>query len=272
MFGQLEEFKMSYTVKKIARISGVSPRTLRFYDEIGLLKPAYYGDNNYRYYKEEQLLLLQQILFFRELDFPLSDIQGIMSGPDFDKIETLGAHKINLKKRLEKTEVLIKTIDKTISHLRGETKMQPRNIYEGFQEKIQNVSNDFVAEHKRLLLEEGVLSQEDIDKMTLAEESLKSWIWNDFTEHFAKGDEIHKALVNALENNLEATSPEVQALIEEHYHWSSIMSGALSKQGYYKSYLFMANNTHQIPETYAKHHPKLMDYLFSAMKIFAERL
>jgi DNA-binding transcriptional MerR regulator len=58
---------MQYTVNKLAKLSGVSPRTLRFYDEIDLLKPSFYGDNQYRYYEEEQLLMLQQILFFREL-------------------------------------------------------------------------------------------------------------------------------------------------------------------------------------------------------------
>jgi DNA-binding transcriptional MerR regulator len=68
---------MAYTVNKLAKLSGVSVRTLHFYDEIGLLEPAYYGDNNYRYYEEEQLLMLQQILFFRELGFPLIDIQRI---------------------------------------------------------------------------------------------------------------------------------------------------------------------------------------------------
>ena len=70
---------MKYTVNKLAKISGVSSRTLRFYDEIDLLKPAFYGDNQYRYYEEEQLLMLQQILFFRELGFPLNDIQRIIS-------------------------------------------------------------------------------------------------------------------------------------------------------------------------------------------------
>ena len=65
---------MPYTIKKLAVISGVSARTLRFYDETGLLKPALRGNNQYRYYEEEQLLMLQQILFFRELGFPLGDI------------------------------------------------------------------------------------------------------------------------------------------------------------------------------------------------------
>jgi DNA-binding transcriptional MerR regulator len=74
---------MAYTIKKLARISGISVRTLRFYDEIGLLKPAYYGDNKYRYYEEEQLLMLQQILFYRELGFALNDIQRIIRSDNF---------------------------------------------------------------------------------------------------------------------------------------------------------------------------------------------
>jgi MerR family transcriptional regulator, thiopeptide resistance regulator len=62
-------------VKEVARMSGVSVRTLYYYDEIGLLKPAFYGENGYRYYEKEQILRLQQIMFFRELDFKLDDIQ-----------------------------------------------------------------------------------------------------------------------------------------------------------------------------------------------------
>ena len=77
---------MAYTVKELAKISGISVRTLHWYDEIGLLKPAYHGANSYRYYEEAQLLLLQQILFFRELEFNLNDIQKLLSQNDFDNI------------------------------------------------------------------------------------------------------------------------------------------------------------------------------------------
>src|SRR3990167_11157036 len=98
---------MAYTVKKIAKISGISIRTLRFYDEIGLLKPAYYGDNNYRYYEDEQLLMLQQILFYRELNFPLNDIQRIISNDDFNKIDSLISHKQVLAQNLDRTKKLI---------------------------------------------------------------------------------------------------------------------------------------------------------------------
>ena len=100
---------MSYTVKKLADLSGVSVRTLHYYDEIGLLKPAYHSESGYRYYEEEQLLLLQQILFFRELEFPLKDIRRVLESNDFSKIKALSSHKKTFLKSLDRTKKLIKT-------------------------------------------------------------------------------------------------------------------------------------------------------------------
>lgn len=127
---------MAYTVKKLAILSGVSIRALRFYDEIGLLKPAYYGDNNYRYYEEEQLLMLQQILFYRELGFSLNDIQKIINSDDFNKIDALISHKQVLVESLDRTKKLIKTIDQTILHLRGKITMRDEELFVGFAHKF----------------------------------------------------------------------------------------------------------------------------------------
>jgi MerR family transcriptional regulator, thiopeptide resistance regulator len=105
---------MVYTVKKLAELAGISIRTIRYYDEIGLLKPAYYGENGYRYYEDTQLLVLQQILFFRELGFELKQIRKILGRNDFDKIAALHSHKKVLQKDVERIRQLIKTIEKTI--------------------------------------------------------------------------------------------------------------------------------------------------------------
>jgi len=105
---------MVYTVKKLADLSGVSIRTLHFYDKIGLLKPAYHGENGYRFYLEEQLERLQQILFFRELGFELKEIHKIIRCSDSDKMGALAAHKIILQKKKLRLQQLIKTIDKTM--------------------------------------------------------------------------------------------------------------------------------------------------------------
>ena len=134
---------MPYTVKKLATLSGISVRTLRFYDTIGLLKPAYYGDNNYRYYEEEQVLMLQQILFYRELNCSLTDIQKIISSDDFNKIDALIYHKQALAQSLDRTKKLIKTIDQTIAHLRGKITMRDEELFVGFAHQF--AFNSFVT-------------------------------------------------------------------------------------------------------------------------------
>ena len=102
-------------------------------------KPAYVGDNSYRYYEDEQLLLLQQILFFRELGLELKNIQAILNQSDFDKVEALESHRRVILQRREKTRELVKTIDKTIARLRGETEMKDQDLYYGFAPETSRV-------------------------------------------------------------------------------------------------------------------------------------
>lgn len=123
---------MAYTVKQVAAMSGVSVRTLHFYDETGLLKPAYVGANGYRFYEEAQLLILQQILFYRELGFELKQIQRILGRRDFEKVAALQSHRKVLEKNLARTRQLIETIDKTIQHLKGKKKMKTEEMFAGF--------------------------------------------------------------------------------------------------------------------------------------------
>src|SRR6266516_4261360 len=98
--GLCGERTMAYTVKQVAAMSGVSVRTLHFYDETGLLKPAYHGPNGYRFYQELQLLTLQQILFYRELGFELKQIERILGRADFEKIAALQSHRKVLQRNL----------------------------------------------------------------------------------------------------------------------------------------------------------------------------
>ncbi len=79
----------TFTVKKLAEISGVSVRTLHYYDQIGLLRPSVRTEKKYRLYGNDELLRLQQILFFRELDFPLKDILEMIDEPDYDLVKAL---------------------------------------------------------------------------------------------------------------------------------------------------------------------------------------
>ena len=123
---------MAYKVKQVAAMSGVSVRTLHFYDEMALLKPAYIKANGYRIYEEPQLLMLQQILFYRELGFELKRIKEILSQRKFEKVAALKSHRQVLENNVTRTRTLIETIDKTISHLKGTKKMKSEELFIGF--------------------------------------------------------------------------------------------------------------------------------------------
>lgn len=123
---------MVYTVKQVAELSGVSVRTLHFYDETGLLKPAYVGANGYRFYEEPQLLTLQQILFYRELELELKQIKQVLGRAEFERVAALESHRQVLEEKLTRTRSLLGTIDKTIAHLKGREQMTTEEMFAGF--------------------------------------------------------------------------------------------------------------------------------------------
>jgi DNA-binding transcriptional MerR regulator len=124
-----------YTVKQLADLAGVTPRTLHHYDEIGLLKPTRVGDNGYRYYDGEALLRLQQVLLYRELRMPLDQIKRVVGRPDFDVLTALARHRAALQAEALRLRRLIRTIDRTEQHLKGRITMEPRKLFEGFSEE-----------------------------------------------------------------------------------------------------------------------------------------
>jgi DNA-binding transcriptional MerR regulator/quercetin dioxygenase-like cupin family protein len=143
---------MAYTVKQVAAMSGVTVRALHFYDDIGLLRPAFHGANRYRFYEPPQLLMLQQFLFYRELGFELKQIKCMLHRRGFQKVAALRSHRKVLQKSLARTGRLIETIDKTIRHLKGAAKMKTDELFEGF-----NISagEDRFGEHIKLGGPEG---------------------------------------------------------------------------------------------------------------------
>ncbi len=113
----------TFTVKEVARLSGVTVRALHHYDAIGLLKPATVGANGYRYYGRDDLLRLQQILFHRELGFSLSEIGQILDAAGFDRTAALRAHREHLLATARRARALIRTIDQTLMALNGDAPM-----------------------------------------------------------------------------------------------------------------------------------------------------
>ncbi|MFE6079104.1 MerR family transcriptional regulator [Paenibacillus sp. NPDC057886] len=123
---------MAMKVKEVAELVGISVRTLHHYDEIGLLTPDEVTSAGYRLYSDANLEKLQQILFFKELDFSLKDIKEILNNPSFDREEALNMHRRILLEKRQRLDQMIATIDKSVQHVRGEIKMTAKEQFEGF--------------------------------------------------------------------------------------------------------------------------------------------
>ncbi len=119
-------------VKEVADLVGISVRTLHHYDEIGLLIPNETTESGYRLYSNENLETLQQILFFKELGFPLKKIKEIINSPSFDRQEALELHRKMLIEKRNRLDQMIATIEKTMKHSKGEINMSNEEKFEGF--------------------------------------------------------------------------------------------------------------------------------------------
>lgn len=196
---------MKYTIKKLADLAGVSVRTLHYYDEIGLLNPSFIGDNGYRCYEEKELLKLQQILFFRELDFPLEKIREIINTPNFHALAALKDQKELLKLKKKRLEKLLTLIDKTMKDLQQKNEIKnPEELYDPFKDKDYLKYKDEVEERWGNT-EAYKQSMVQVKKMTKAQ----------MVKLKEDGKKATQELADAMDKGVE--HGEVQALIERHY-------------------------------------------------------
>lgn len=127
---------MEYTVQKLAKLAGISPRTIRFYDEIGLLKPTRISSSGYRIYGSQEVDILQQILFYREMGLELSAIGQVIRAPAFDRMAALKAHLTALEEQKARVDQLIRTVRKTIESEEGGKEMKDKEKFEGFKREL----------------------------------------------------------------------------------------------------------------------------------------
>src|SRR5215213_5443648 len=189
-----------FTVKQLSKLAGVTPRTLHHYDAIGLLKPSRIGDNGYRYYGEESVLRLQQILFYRELGIPLEDIKKIMGRRDFDVLGALRSHKEALQKQATRLNRLIHTVDNTINHLKGNTTMSDKAYFEGFSEEEQE---KYAVEAEQLY---------DAESVRESNRKWKTYSAGKKEAIMAEGQAVYTDLIVAMPKG--AASKEVQTIVE----------------------------------------------------------
>ena len=193
-----------YGVKEVSKLAGISVRTLHYYDQIGLLKPAKRTEAGYRHYGESELLRLQQILFFKELDFPLKKIIEFLDAPGFDLVPTLETHKQALKARQQRISNLLNTIDKTIDKLKnGDIMSKPEELYEGLPKEMgTTLRQEAINEYGKEAIERS-----ERELMKLGKEGFKQ-LQTEFKQ-------VTKDLFGLMNHTPE--SAQVQQLIARHY-------------------------------------------------------
>lgn len=195
---------MSYTVQQLARLASISVRTLHYYDEIGLLKPSSIAKNGYRSYEQHELIVLQQILFFRELSFSLEDIKRMIHQPHFNTLEALQDQKQLLQLKRKRLNGLIKTIDHTIMTMTNHQSMNDNDLYDAF-------SDDDVKQYQEEV--KNRWGNTDAYKQSMARVSKMTK--QEMADLKEKGTAFTKTLAEHMD--LPIDDPKVQALIKQHH-------------------------------------------------------
>lgn len=248
---------MKYTVKQLAGLAGISVRTLHYYDSINLLKPSYKAQNGYRYYEEKELLKLQQILFFTELEFPLKEIAGIMDSPDYKTGAALKEQKKLLQLKKERIENHIKTIDKTLKSGKGGGKtVNNDTLFASFKdEKLK----EYMAEAKK--------KWGNTDAYRQSMEKVKHWTKADYERIKKEGNEFTRKLADAMDKDIK--DPYVQSLVQKHHQ--GIEYFYTCPYGMYKSLADMYVNDRRFTAYYDKFRPGLAQWLRDAIHYYCDQ-
>jgi DNA-binding transcriptional MerR regulator len=196
-----------YTVKEVAGIAGVSVRTLHYYDEIGLLRPTTVGGNQYRYYDDQALLRLQQVLLYRDMGLNLGQIRRVLDEPGFDMITALREHRKRLEQRIHELGTLVQTVDETIQHMEKGRRMAAKELFTGFTpEKQEQYEREARLEYGPEVVNESIQrwkAYTPAEKETIMHE----------------GQAIYAGLVEAIRQGLRPDDAHVQELMGRwHQH------------------------------------------------------
>jgi DNA-binding transcriptional MerR regulator len=251
---------VEYTINKLAKMAGVSTRTLRYYEEFGLLAPARVSSNGYRIYGQKEIDLLQQILFYRELDVPLEEIRKIICSSDFDGSEALASHLATLSARRDQLDRLIANVKKTIEAQKGERTMSDNEKFEGFkQELIDNNEKQYGQEARQ---------KYGNDAVNASNAKLKGMTKEQYAEQEKLTSELNATLKAACEQG-DPASELAQKACELHKRWLCFYWTSYSKEAH-RGVAQMYVDDLRFTETYEKVAPGCAKFLRDAIFIYCK--
>ena len=251
-----------YTVNQLAKLSGVSIRTLHYYDEIGLLSPAFLGDNRYRYYQEQQLLSLQQILFYREFGVSLSQIATLLVQKDEDLISSLLEHRQHLESQVQRYQTLMTTIDQTIVDLKGKRKMKHADLYKGFSpEKQAHYEQELIAKFDAEGQQHVRAAVEHYAKSSVA----------DIDEKMQELAAIEQEIASYMKSGIAADSDLLDTVMTRHRRWVERMWNRPCPLPQYLGLAEMYLHHPDFQSRYDQIEAGLSTYLPAAIQAYAKR-
>lgn len=252
----------NYTVSEVAAMAGISVRTLHHYHELDLLRPAYVGENNYRYYGREELRRLQQILIHRELGIPLAEIGAILDAPDFDRLTALKNQRERIAQEVARSAEMLRTIDRTIVELEGDRAMKDAELYSGIVDPKKQVEYEAWLEQKY-----GFEIRERIEADRRSMESLSQ---AEIDAKMSKLKNIEQQFAKALRDGVPPEARSLAPLIEQHRAW---VASSWGRECTPATYAALAEN-YEHPDfkmRYEAIEKGLSEYLCTAMRSWAKR-
>lgn len=241
--------------KEVAKLTGISVRTLHHYDAIGLLRPDRNKENGYRKYSEEDMDRLQQILFFRKCGFPLDKIQKLLNNPSFNREEAFQVQKKYLLYEKKRIETMLDTLERSMKSMKGEITMSLNEKFGGFD--MDN--NPYEEEARRLWGDEAIdKSNAHISSMTATEK-----------ESIAKGmDDLFTELSTIRTEN--PNSDTAQKAMEKMYqHFNKNFGYQYTLEAFAGvGQLYITDK--RFTENIDKYGEGLSEFLAEAMKIYVE--
>ncbi len=249
---------MEYTVQKLGRLAGVSTRTLRYYDEISILKPARITSSGYRIYGQAEVARLQQILFYKELGFSLERIKKIVTDPSFNEAEALKEHREQLLEKRKRLDMLIVNVEKTIASSEGGMTMTDKEKFEGFKQKLIDDNEKKYGEEIR--------NKYGDDTVNKSNEQLKNMTQKEYKEVTRLENEVTTTLAEAFKTG-DPAGDIAQRAAELHKQWLTYFWSEYSKEAH-AGIAQMYVDDERFKVYYDKKQPGTAEFLRDAIHIY----
>lgn len=249
---------MEYTVQKLAQLAGVSSRTLRYYDQIGILTPARVNSSGYRIYGQKEVDRLQQILFYRELGIALETIKEIMTAPSFDAEKALKEHREQLLEKRKQLDLLITNVEKTIASTEGRMDMSDQEKFEGFKKKMIDENERKYGKEIREKYGQETVNQSNAKLMNMSQE--------DYEAVTKLEAEVREALAEAFATG-DPAGEQAQKAAELHKRWLTYYWTEYSKEAH-AGLAQMYVDDERFTAYYDKEQPGMAAFLRDAIHIY----